>query len=87
MARHQFEVKYTGTAQATLSNARAGLEAHGGNLIGDETRGELIAVTPVGEVKGTYRVNGQTIAIEIIEKPFVVPASLIESQVRRFLQG
>ncbi len=87
MANHRFVVRFDGSAQNTLSKARAGLEAHGGSLSGDEAEGNLLAVTPLGNVKGTYRVDGQTIALEITEKPFLVPAGTIESQVRKFLQA
>ncbi len=87
MASHRFRVEIVGAAEATLAKARAGLEAHGGSLSGDEVRGKLVAVTPLGDVKGTYVVEGRIIAIEITEKPFVVPASMIESQVRKFLQA
>ena len=39
------------------------------------------------EIEGNYRVEGQTITMEITDKPFVVPASVIEGQVRKFLSS
>ena len=71
--------------RATIAKAKAGLEKHGGTLAGDGTKGDIVAVTPAGKVKGNYRVEGQTITMEITDKPFIVPASTIEAQVRKFL--
>jgi len=85
MAKHTFQVTFQGPADATVAKARAGIEKHGGSFTGDAARGDLVASTPAGKVKGNYRVDGQTITIEITDKPFVVPASVIEAQVRKFL--
>jgi hypothetical protein len=85
MAKHSFSVGITGSADETLAKARRALEKFGGSLEGDSEKGELSAATPAGKVKGTYRVEGQTITIDITDKPFIVPASTIEAQVRKFL--
>lgn len=85
MAKHSFSVTFTGTAEDTVAKARSAIERHGGTFQGDAQKGDLVASTPAGKVKGTYRVEGQTITIDITDKPFVVPGSAIESQVRKFL--
>lgn len=85
MAKHSFDVTFAGAPEDTIAKARAGIEKRGGTFTGDVTKGDLVAVTPAGKVKGNYRVSGQTITIEITDKPFVVPASVIEAQVRKFL--
>lgn len=87
MAKHSFQVTFTGAAEDTIAKARAGLEKQGGTLTGDGTKGDIMASTPAGKVKGNYRVQGQTITMEITDKPFVVPASVIEGQVRKFLSS
>ena len=87
MAKHSFQVTFTGAAEDTIAKARAGLEKQGGTLTGDGTKGDILASTPAGKVKGNYRVDGQTITMEITDKPFVVPASVIEGQVRKFLSS
>jgi hypothetical protein len=87
MAKHSFSVTFTGTADETVAKARGAIEKFGGTFDGDTSRGNLVASTPAGKVKGTYQVQGQTITIDIIDKPFVVPASVIEAQIRKFLSG
>ena len=85
MSKHSFQVTFAGAPQDTIAKARAGIEKQGGTFTGDTTKGDLVAVTPAGKVKGNYRVEGQTITMEITDKPFIVPASVIEGQVRKFL--
>lgn len=85
MAKHSFTVSFTGTANETVSKAKGAIEKSGGTFAGDDTKGDLVASTPAGKVKGCYRVQGQNITIDITDKPFVVPASVIEGQIRKFL--
>jgi hypothetical protein len=87
MAKHSFSVSFTGTADETVAKARRAIEKHGGTFTGDAQKGDLVAATPAGKVKGTYSVEGQAITVNITDKPFVVPASAIEAQVRKFLSG
>ena len=85
MAKHTFQVTFQGPADATIAKARASIEKNGGTFTGDAAKGDLVASTPAGKVKGNYRVEGQTITMEITDNPFIVPASTIEAQVRKFL--
>lgn len=87
MAKHSFTVSFTGPAHETLAKAKGAIEKFGGTFAGDAEKGDLVAATPAGKVKGTYRVVRQTITMDITDKPFVVPASAIEAQVRKFLGG
>ena len=85
MANHTFQVTFQGTADAMVAKAKAGIQGQGGTFTGDASQGNLVAHTPAGKVKGNYRVAGQIISFEITDKPFVVPASVIEAQVRKFI--
>ncbi|MFO0592703.1 MAG: hypothetical protein U0441_34485 [Polyangiaceae bacterium] len=85
MANHTFQVTFQGTADEIVAKAKSGIQSQGGTFTGDTATGNLIANTPAGKVKGNYRVSGQVISFEITDKPFVVPASVIEAQVRKFI--
>lgn len=87
MAKHSFSVSFTGTADETVAKAKASIEKFGGTFTGDASNGDLVASTPAGKVKGSYTVAGQTITITITDKPFVVPVSVIEDRIRKFLLG
>ncbi len=85
MAKHSFSVDFPGAAQDMVSKAKGAIEKAGGKFLGDEKKGDFEVPTPAGKVKGTYSITAQKFAIDITDKPFVVPGSAIESQVRGFL--
>jgi hypothetical protein len=85
MAAHSFSVTFTGPALDTLTKARSAIEKQGGTLKGDDAKGDFVVSTPAGKVKGTYAISGQTFTLNITDKPFIVPMSAIETQVRKFV--
>jgi len=85
MAKHSFSADFTGSAQDTTSKAKGAIEKAGGKFNGDHNKGDFSVPTPAGAVKGNYTITGQTFAVVITDKPFIVPGSAIESQVRKFL--
>lgn len=85
MAKHSFSVDFPGAAQDIVAKAKGAIEKAGGKFAGDEKKGDFSVGTPAGTVKGVYTITAQQFAIDITDKPFVVPGSAIESQVRSFL--
>jgi hypothetical protein len=85
MSKHKFEATFTGPANETVAKAKGAIEKAGGTFTGNDEKGDFVVKTPAGTVKGTYAVRGQTFAVDITDKPFVVPGSMIEEQVRKFL--
>jgi hypothetical protein len=85
MAKHSFSVDFPGAAQDMVAKAKGAIEKASGKFTGDEKKGEFSVPTPAGTVKGIYTITAQKFAIDITDKPFVVPGSAIESQVRSFL--
>lgn len=85
MATHSFSVTFTGPAQETLAKARTAIEKGGGTFGGDDAKGDFVVHTPAGKVKGTYTIEGQSFTLNVTDKPFLVPMSAIEGQVRKFV--
>jgi len=86
MAKHSFSVNFPGAAQEIIGKAKGAIEKAGGKFLGDEKKGDFSVPTPAGTVKGVYTITGQAFSVDITDKPFVVPGSAIESQVRKFLE-
>jgi hypothetical protein len=85
MSNHSFSASFTGSAHETVAKVRGAIEKADGKLNGDDERGDFVVPTPAGKVTGTYAVAGQALEVDITDKPFIVPASTIEGQVRKFL--
>ena len=62
--------------------ARTGIENSGGTFIGDEQQGSF----KTGGIGGQYRVSDMVNVI-ITEKPFAIPNSLIEKEIKNYFAG
>ena len=72
--------------QALFEQAVAKLTRHG-TWEGTPERGSVRASTPIGRLAGHYRLldGSDALEIELTEKPWLISASFIEHEVRRFL--
>ncbi|WP_437680088.1 hypothetical protein [Sorangium sp. So ce131] len=86
MAKHSFSVPFSGSSQDIVAKAKEAIEKAGGQFSGSEGNGNFSVPTPAGTVKGTYAIAAQSFSVDITDKPFLVPGSAIESQVRKFLE-
>lgn len=85
MSKHSFSASFTGTPEDTVAKVKGAIEKAGGTFTGDQQKGDFSVSTPAGKVKGSYTVAGQSLDVEITDKPFILPGSTIEAQVRKFL--
>ena len=79
MAACNFSVPFTKSATDVLDKAKQTIESQNGTFTGDEINGSFDVSVFGNTVKGSYTVEGQNLVIEITEKPFLVPCSMIES--------
>jgi hypothetical protein len=80
MAR-AFEVKLTGSPEALVEKAKRAAAENNAAFRGDTQAGSFSG----GGVEGSYRINGDVVAVTISKKPFYAPWSVVESYVREFL--
>ena len=78
-----FSLPFSGEPESVLAKARKAVEGQGGNFNGDTNRGDFQVSIFGNKIVGNYTVSGQTLNINITDKPFMVPCSAIES----FLKG
>ncbi len=73
--------------RAFFEKVQARLASHG-TCDGDCNAGAFHGSTPIGELAGRYIApeGAEEIEIEITKKPFIVPASMIESETRKFVE-
>jgi len=86
MAKCEFTVSAEGDINDILARARSAIEQTHGTFDGDPTQGSFTGSTLVGKVAGTYQVQGSDIHVQIIEKPFMLSCSQIESALREFFR-
>jgi hypothetical protein len=81
-----FRFTFTGTGEALIEKFRSHFARAGGTLSGSEVEGSFVLPTPVGQFKGSYSVSGQTIAIDVSDKPAFVPCGLVEARLSQFVK-
>jgi len=69
--------------EVRFAEGKAIAEKLGASIDGDISGGTVSGVSPLGPVKAKYSALGNDLyRIEILEKPFLVPMSLIEGKIR-----
>lgn len=79
MAACNFSITFEGSAAAVYQKAKAAVEKQGGSFTGDESSGSFEVSVFGNTIAGSYAVNGQSMAIQIETKPFLIPCNAIES--------
>ena len=82
MSTCNFSIPFSGPATAILSKAKEVIESQKGIFTGDNTSGNFEVTVLTNTVKGSYNISGQVLNLTIINKPFFVPCSTIESFLR-----
>jgi hypothetical protein len=78
-----FSIPFTGDPETVLAKAKSAVQSQGGNFGGDVNSGSFDVSVFGNKIAGNYTVSGQTLNINITDKPFMVPCTAIES----FLKG
>jgi len=73
-----FSLPFSGNPEDVLAKARRAVEGQGGSFSGDTSRGDFHVSVFGNKIVGNYAVTGQTMQINITDKPFMVPCSAIE---------
>ncbi|MCY7292610.1 MAG: hypothetical protein LH615_10565 [Ferruginibacter sp.] len=85
MSACNFTIPFTKSVTEILEKAKKTIESQSGNFTGDENAGNFDVSIFGNTVIGSYLVNGQDLNIDITEKPFLVPCSMIESYLKNNL--
>jgi hypothetical protein len=75
----KFNLPFSEPAESAVEKARAAVESQNGIFDGDANSGNFEVTVFGNTIKGNYNVMGQTLLLEITDKPFFVPCSTIES--------
>jgi hypothetical protein len=74
-----FSITFTKPVEEILAKAKETVESQQGNFAGDASKGNFDVTVFGNTVVGNYVVEGQVLNIDITDKPFMVPCSMIES--------
>lgn len=75
----KIDLPFQQSASAALEKAKAAVLSQNGNFSGDIHSGDFDLNVYGNSIKGKYTIESQLLSLEITEKPFFVPCSMIES--------
>jgi len=81
----EFDRTFTGSPAALVERARKAIQANDGELTGDASQGVFRVPSPIGDVLGNYRIEGQIVKFEVTKKPFLASCRQIETKVDEFI--
>ena len=85
-SKHSFIVRVKEELSAILNKIKAKITGNGGNFDGNAECGSFASKSGLGTIKGGYRsISVNEIEITIEDKPFLVPYSRIESEIKKAL--
>ena len=84
--KHSFIVKLKDEVSSILSRMKSIITGKGGSFEGNKECGSFEGESVFGTIKGEYRsISVNEIEIIIDDKPFVMPYSWIESEIKKYL--
>jgi len=75
----KFNLSFSGPVEVAVSKAKSAVESQNGVFNGDNNSGDFEVTVMGNTVRGNYTVTGQVLNLDITDKPFFVPCSMIES--------
>ncbi|MDB5120931.1 MAG: hypothetical protein JWN56_2149 [Sphingobacteriales bacterium] len=87
MAKCNFSIEFSGSAESLISKAQTAITNNGGAFNGNTESGGFIISSPLGKVSGMYAVEGQNFLISIEDKPFLVSCNKIETTLKQYLHN
>ncbi|MFL5810327.1 MAG: hypothetical protein ACJ749_12455 [Flavisolibacter sp.] len=75
----EFSIAFSGSPEDVLAKAKKAVQSQGGNFSGDTNGGNFNVSVFGNKIVGDYTVSGQSLVINITDKPFMIPCSAIES--------
>lgn len=82
---HTFTIMASDGIASLIMRVESAITSNGGSFSGNEEKGIFSGRTPLGFIKGEYCCTlDNDIEVTIVDKPFFVPYSVIESKIREY---
>jgi hypothetical protein len=86
MSKCNFSIPVSGSVDELVAKAKTAITGAGGQFSGDVAGGQFSLSTFVGTITGSYDVSPSSLNIDISDKPMFVSCSMIEQELKKYLQ-
>ncbi|HKJ80502.1 MAG TPA: hypothetical protein VJ954_00650 [Ignavibacteriaceae bacterium] len=80
-----FELTFNDTPKNLVAKIEKAITDQDGKFNGNEKEGKIEISTPVGNVSVGYKIEGQKVNVDIIEKPIFIPEEMIKSEILKMI--
>jgi hypothetical protein len=80
-----YTLQHAGTPETLFPVARREISKSGGSVQGTPESGAVVLATAAGRVRFNYAARGNSVAIEVTDKPWVVSCAKIQSELVKML--
>lgn len=87
MSKCNFSIPFSGSVEQIVAKAKSAITNAGGQFSGDVAGGQFSLSTFVGSISGTYDVSESNLNIDISDKPMFLSCSMIEQELKKYLNA
>ena len=87
VSKCNFSIPFSGSVEQLINKAKGAITSAGGQFSGDVAGGEFSLSTFVGTITGSYDVSQSNLNITIADKPMFLSCSMIEQELKKYLQA
>lgn len=82
-----FAIEYPKSKDQMVSQLRAAIESQTDGVFQGDTSAGIFSFSAKGfDLAGNYTINGDTIDVNITDKPWLISCSKIEKEIRKYLE-
>ncbi len=82
----KLSLPFSDPVEIAIKKARSAIESQNGLFDGNISTGHFEVTVFGNNIKGNYKVQGQNLQLDITDKPFFVPCSMIETFLVKYIQ-
>ena len=79
-----FKIDFPGLAKEHIETAKTAIIKHGGKVVEKPNGGSFELSIGLGKIAGTYAIAGGEVTFNIDKKPFLIPCSVIEKEIKKY---
>lgn len=81
-----FSVPFNEPTNNLIDKIRKAVTDNKGTFTGDNNGGQIKMSTPIGQIHGSYKIEGQNITVEILNKPFFISEETIKQEIIKLIK-
>lgn len=79
------KVSFEGSTTSLINKIKKAVNDNNGNFTGDEHKGKIEISRLGARISGAYKIEGNIITVEVLEKPFFILEKMIQKEIKKII--